>query len=248
MCHREVIFGARLPDHERFPLLVKILDAQDRLSVQVHPPAAVASQLGGEPKEEMWYIMDAVLESDLYLGFKAGVTRESFEEALANGRVAEQVHNVPVKKGDAVHLPSGRVHAIGTGNIIVEVQQNSDTTYRVFDWNRQGLDGTPRDLHVAESLASINFDDIEPALSPAVGEGLLVECEHFRVERWKIDAPRSCESGDRFAIFAVVEGTVDCGDRAFAAGQFFLAPPVLAHRDLRPIGGAAAVLRATIPR
>jgi mannose-6-phosphate isomerase len=246
-CHREVLFGAGLPDSRRFPLLCKILDAQDRLSIQVHPPVSVAARLGGEPKEEMWYVMDALLDSDLYLGFKPGVTRATFEQSLRDCNVAEQIHHVAVKKGDAIHIPSGRVHAIGAGNVIVEVQQNSDTTYRVFDWNRYGLDGRPRDLHVDESLASINFDDVEPPIAAHGEEGVLVECEHFRVERWRIDAPRCCETGERFGIFTVVEGEIDCGDRAFGAGCFFLAPPVLAHHDLRPIGGPATVLRTTIP-
>jgi mannose-6-phosphate isomerase len=242
-----VLFGDGLPDTRRFPLLCKILDAQDRLSIQVHPPAAIADKLGGEPKEEMWYVMDALLDSDLYLGFKAGVTRATFEQSLRDCTVAEQVHHVAVKKGDAIHIPSGRVHAIGAGNVIVEVQQNSDTTYRVFDWNRYGLDGRPRELHVDESLASINFHDVEPSIANRGEEGVLVECEHFRVERWRVDAPRSCETGERFSIFTVVEGAVDCGDRAFGPGCFFLTPPVLAHHDLRPIGGPATVLRTTIP-
>jgi mannose-6-phosphate isomerase len=245
--HREAVFGAGLPESERFPLLFKILDAQERLSVQVHPPSSVAARLQGEPKEEMWYVMDALLESDLYFGFKNGVTRESFQEALQACRVAEQVHHISVKKGDCVHIPSGRVHAIGSGNLIVEVQQNSDTTYRVFDWNRQGLDGRPRDLHVDESLASINFDDVEPSLCQPVQDGLLVECEHFRVERWLVEGPRPCETSARFAIFTVVEGQVDCGDRAFSTGSFFLVPPLLSHHCLRPIGGSAVVLRTTIP-
>lgn len=246
-CHRELLFGAGLPNSPRFPLLCKILDAQDRLSIQVHPPASVAGKLGGEPKEEMWYVMDALLDSDLYVGFRPGATRASFEQALRDCTVAEQIHHLPVKKGDCIHIPSGRVHAIGAGNVIVEVQQNSDTTYRVFDWNRYGLDGRPRELHVDESLTSIAFDDVEPAISKTTGEGVLVECEHFRVERWLLEAPRSCDTGERFSIFTVVEGEVDCSDRAFGPGSFFLAPPVLAHHDLRPIGGTATVLRTTIP-
>jgi mannose-6-phosphate isomerase len=176
------------------------------------------------------------------------VTREIFEQALRDCTVADQIHHVAAKRGDAIHIPSGRVHAIGAGNLIVEVQQNSDTTYRVFDWNRYGLDGRPRELHVEESLASIDFNDVEPAISTNGEAGVLVECAHFRVERWHLEAPRSCETAGRFAIFTVVEGEVDCGDRAFGPGRFFLAPPALAHHDLRPIGGTATVLRTTIPR
>ena len=243
---REAIFGAGLPETERFPILCKLLDAQERLSVQVHPPAEIAAQLGGEPKTEMWYVLDALLESDLYAGLKAGTTRESFELAVRDGRVAEQIHHLPVKTGDTIFIPSGRIHAIGAGNLIVEIQQNSDTTYRVFDWNRIGFDGSRRELHLEPSLASIDFEDIEPAVAPRCEEGVLAECAHFRVERWEVSAPRSCESRRaRFAIFTVIEGVVECGGREFAPGSFFLVPPVIAHRELRPVGGKAAVLRTT---
>lgn len=245
--HREAIFGPGLPDSERFPLLFKMLDAQDRLSLQVHPPVEVAERLGGEPKTEMWYVVDALLDSDLYFGLKSGATRESFEQALREGRVADQIHRARVSKGDCIFIPSGRVHAIGAGNLIVEVQQNSDTTYRVFDWNRLGTDGKPRALHVQESLESINFDDIEPSMSQPSDEELLVECEYFRVQRWKMDGPRNIESGKRFAVFTVVEGKVECGGREFGAGSFFLVPPVVAYRELKPVGGVATVLRTTIP-
>jgi mannose-6-phosphate isomerase len=207
----------------------------------------VAEVLGGEPKTEMWYVVDALLDSDLYAGVVPGVTRESFEEALQEGRVAEQIHKVPVKKGDAIFIPSGRVHAIGAGNLIVEVQQNSDTTYRVFDWNRIGSDGKRRALHVNESLESINFDDVEPTFSTETSGELLVECEHFRVERWHLSASRNIESGDRFAIFTVVEGSVECAGHEYTPGSFFLVPPVLAYHDLKPLSEGSVVLRTTIP-
>ncbi len=244
--HREAIFGSGLRPSERFPLLCKLLDAQDRLSVQVHPPSPIAEKLGGQPKTEMWYVMDALLEGSLYAGLKPGVSRETFQQALIEGRVADQIHEMPVKKGDAIFIPSGRIHAIGAGNLIVEVQQNSDTTYRVFDWNRLGSDGRARDLHVEESLSSINFSDIEPQKAEQHGEAL-VECEHFRVEKWTIDAPRKADIGDRFAIFTVIEGRVACNDREFHPGSFFLVPPVMAHRELMPVDGTARVLRTTIP-
>ncbi|MDQ3625066.1 MAG: class I mannose-6-phosphate isomerase [Verrucomicrobiota bacterium] len=242
---REPVFGTGLPDAPRFPLLFKLLDAQDRLSVQVHPPAGVAVQLGGEPKTEMWYFVETLLGSDLYAGLKKGVTREAFERALLEGRVAEMIHRIPAKAGDALFIPSGRIHAIGAGNVIVEVQQNSDTTYRVFDWNRLGLDGQARALHIAQSLRSINFADAEPQVLPP-GSEVLADCEHFRVERWELDAPRPAE-GPGFAIFAVISGKVECAGRAFGAGDFFLVPPSLPQRELKPLGSGTAVLRTTHP-
>jgi mannose-6-phosphate isomerase len=246
--HRDTIFGAGLPKSERFPLLCKMLDAQDRLSVQVHPPAEVAQRYGGEPKTEMWYVLDTLLESDLYAGLKKGATPESFRDALEHGHVADQIHKFSVKKGDTIFMPNGRIHAIGSGNIIVEVQQNSDTTYRVFDWNRLGTNGRPRELHIEESLASIDFSDIEPGVTEPQPDGTLVDCEQFRVEKWHLDGPRRLDPSDRFAIFTVVEGTVTCDDQSYATGTFFLVPPVIAHSTLAPAEGSAVLLRTTIPQ
>jgi len=244
--HREEIFGAGLPDTPRFPLLFKILDAQERLSVQVHPRPQTAAQLGGEPKTEMWFILDALLDSDLYAGLRRGVTRADFELALREGRVAEMIHHLPIKAGDAFFIPSGRIHAIGTGNVIFEVQQNSDTTYRVFDWNRLGLDGKPRTLHVEESLQSIDFEDFEPAVVPP-GSELLALCEFFRVEKWQLAGPRACDGGGRFAVFCVTDGAVECNGRQFQRGDFFLIPATLARAEIKPLGEGASVLRTTIP-
>jgi mannose-6-phosphate isomerase len=243
--HRDAIFGADLPDAPRFPLLFKLLDAQERLSVQVHPRPDNAALLGGEPKTEMWYILDALLDSDLYAGLKRGVTRADFELALREGRVAEMIHHLPIKAGESIFIPSGRIHAIGTGNVIFEVQQNSDTTYRVFDWNRLGTDGQPRALHIEESLQSIDFDDFEPAVIPP-GSEKLVGCDFFHVERWPLSAPRGADDG-RFSIFCVVEGAAECCGRRFRRGDFFLLPAGLSGAEVKPLEGAASVLRTTIP-
>ncbi|MGE0447089.1 MAG: type I phosphomannose isomerase catalytic subunit [Vicinamibacterales bacterium] len=165
--HREALLGtAAAAAGDRFPILCKIIDARATLSVQVHPPAERAAMLGGEPKTEMWYVAAADPGAELYVGLKRGVSREEFEQRLAAGTVAECLQRLPVARGDVMFLPSGRVHAIGSGLRLFEIQQNSDTTYRVFDWNRPGLDGKPRELHIVESLASIDFGDIEPALVP----------------------------------------------------------------------------------
>src|SRR5262245_36022788 len=125
--HGQELLGRASPQSGRFPLLVKILDARERLSLQVHPPATKAAELGGEPKTELWYIAEAEPGAELYVGLKRGVTRNEFEQKMKNGSVAECFHRVPVKTGDAMFLPSGRVHAIGGGLVIFEIQQNSDT-------------------------------------------------------------------------------------------------------------------------
>jgi mannose-6-phosphate isomerase len=161
---RELLGDAKPAGENRFPLLIKILDAREKLSLQVHPPVSKAAELKGEPKTEMWFIADAAPGAELFVGLKRGVTRAEFEKKISDGSVAECFHRVPVCAGDTMFLPSGRVHAIGDGLVIFEIQQNSDTTYRVFDWNRVGLDDKPRELHIAQSLASIDFNDFEPKL------------------------------------------------------------------------------------
>jgi mannose-6-phosphate isomerase len=243
--YRPQIFGD-VPDSPRFPLLIKLLDAQERLSVQVHPPAAIAPALKGEPKTEMWYFADCSDDADIFAGLKRGVTRENFQQALQTGDVSDLVHRIPVKAGQAIFIPSGRIHAIGAGNVIVEVQQNSDTTYRVFDWNRVGSDGHPRQLHVRESLESIDFDDFEPALATRRGE-VVVECDLFRVEQWDLNAPREAAPAGQFALFTALAGEVHCGGVAFEPGEFFLVPATMKIREIAPSAGGASVLRISLP-
>ena len=242
---RKDVFGEGVPDSPRFPLLAKILDAQDKLSVQVHPPAKIAAELHGEPKTEMWWLLDATKDAEIFAGFRRGTMRADFERAVGEGRVADLLHRVPVRAGDAMFIPSGRCHAIGAGCLIVEMQQNSDTTYRVFDWNRTGLDGKPRALHVAESLAAIDFSDHEPALAQPDGE-TVASCAEFHVEHWPLAAPRADTSKDG-VIFTVLSGGVKCGGEEFVRGQFFLLSASARDRMLTPMGNDAAVLRTTIP-
>jgi mannose-6-phosphate isomerase len=244
---RTEVFGKKFAVHPspRFPLMFKLLDCRETLSVQVHPPAHAAA-LAGEPKTEMWFVAVADAGAEIFAGLKKGVTRDAFERALHDGGVAEKLHRIATKSGDAIFVPSGRVHAIGAGNLIVEVQQNSDTTYRVFDWNRAGLDGKLRALHVAESMKSIDFADFEPSLFSARGD-TLVECEFFRVEKWELREPRIAVESDAFAIFNCVAGEVElCGAR-FKPGEFFLAPAGLVGEKIHSPGESATVLRTTLP-
>lgn len=243
---RAEVFGKR--HHAagaRFPLLCKLLDARDRLSVQVHPPAAVAPSLHGEPKTEMWYFLECDPDSRIYAGLAPGTTRESFEEKLRSGEVEQCLHVLPTKAGDSIFIPSGRLHAIGEGNIIVEIQQNSDTTYRVFDWNRAGLDGKPRELHLAESMLSTDFADFAPPLAH-VESGIVAECEHFRVEKKILTGPEDLCRPDDFAIVTIAQGRAKCGDQSFAPGDFFLLP-ASGSPQVAPTGDRCAVLVTTIP-
>ncbi len=141
--YRHDIFG-EVPDSDRFPLLVKLLDAQEKLSLQVHPPEDPAKTLGGEPKTEFWYVAAAERDAEISVGLRASVTREQFKRALDEKTVEDCVHKIRVKAGDAMFLPAGRLHAVSDGNLLVEIQQNSDTTYRVFDWNRVDEKGKRR--------------------------------------------------------------------------------------------------------
>lgn len=238
--HRDALLGNLKPQGDAFPLLVKILDAQEKLSLQVHPPASKAAQLGGEPKTEMWFIADVATGAELYVGLRRGVTRADFERRLADGSVAECFHRVPVKAGDTMFLPSGRVHAIGAGLVIFEIQQNSDTTYRVFDWNRVGLDGKPRELHVAQSLASIDFDDFEPPLVKTETKKtddaeirLLVNDPLFCVEHWRATKSSALRwQKSSLKIFGLVTGdaTIESGQSEkvrLLPGEFCLVPAEL---------------------
>ena len=246
--HRAKLFGMAYVAHPsaRFPLLVKLLDARERLSVQVHPPMHLAETLGGEPKTEVWYFLDALPGARIYAGLKKGVTREEFESVLRTGEVERTLHEIPVATGESIFIPSGRLHAIGEGNVIVEVQQNSDTTYRVFDWNRMGLDGKPRALHIAESLASIDFEDFEPPVCGA-RETVLARCPFFDVEKIILSSPRDVRPPGRFALVAVAGGAVRCGGISFGKGQFFIAPADGAGLELSPETGKTEVLLTTLP-
>lgn len=216
--HGTFVMGQTWETGRRFPLLVKILDAAERLSLQVHPPIGVASQLGGEPKTEMWYLLGAEPDAAVLAGLRKGVRREDFEKALSSGEVESLVHRIHVQKGDAVFIPSGRLHAIDAGCLILEIQQNSDTTYRVYDWGRVGLDGKPRKLHVKESLQCIDFSDFEPSPVSVVSgdelsgtskdrERLLSSCDYFSVS-WHYRSSDMKVSGNAFVLY-VLKGTLD---------------------------------------
>ncbi len=243
---REEVFGVGFPEYKRFPLLIKVLDARDDLSIQVHPPARLAAELGGEPKTEMWFIADCKPGAQLYVGLKRGITQEAFEHAMAAGTVADCVHALSPRPGEAILIASGRIHAIGAGVLIHEIQQNSDTTYRIFDWNRLGLDGNLRALHVAQSLASIDFSDFEPRMDAPVGE-YLVACPYFKTAHRWLAAGQTLANpvAGQFAILAVLEGVLEsAAGRRFTRGQYLLVP-----RDAAPLKvvDPSSVLVVTLP-
>lgn len=245
---REAVFGHRaVALGERFPILIKLLDARDTLSVQVHPPTHLADELGGEPKNELWFLAGADPGAHLYVGLRAGVTRTAFTAALEAGEdVSAMLHRVDVEVGDAIFIPSGRVHTIGGGCLIMEIQQSSDTTYRVFDFHRPGLDGNMRELHVPQAMASIDWDDVEPSLHS--GDGPIVDNAFFTVTRYALSGPSVLTAPGECAVVAVVEGTVTCGSATFAPGRFFLVPATTgSDLPVAPVDGGATVLVTELP-
>jgi mannose-6-phosphate isomerase len=256
--HRAELMGKARSLNDRFPLLIKILDAEEKLSLQVHPPASKAAAVGGEPKTEMWYIAQAKKDAELYVGLRKNVSRAEFESGISDGTVAKCFHRIKVHHGDAMFLPSGRVHAIGAGLVIFEIQQNSDTTYRVFDWNRVDAQGKPRQLHVKESLACIDFEDFEPeivradtpeAMQANLHIQTLVENPLFDVEVVTIVPPGKIDYLLSVPhIIASVEGSVlihhPTQPVTLSAGQFCLVPASLENVTIEA-SDAAKILVAS---
>lgn len=245
--HREEIFGD-VPDNPRFPLLIKILDAHDKLSLQVHPPENVASRLGGEPKSEFWYVVAAHPDAELFLGFREPMTRDRFQERVRDGTVVDHIHRIAVQAGDAAFLPAGRVHAIGAGNLLIEIQQNSDTTYRAFDWNRTDpATSRKRDLHVEQAIQCIDFEDVQPQLIQSEGE-LLISHSLFEIQKWNLNEAREAAPLGQFVIVCCLTGNLSCAMAKLAPGEVFLIPAHLEHRQLKSLAPDTSLLRVTIPK
>lgn len=225
--HGSEVMGPAYAAQRPFPLLVKWLDCRERLSLQVHPPAEIAPALKGEPKTENWFIADSVAGAGLLVGLKTGVTRGQFAQALVDQSLENCVHRFAVAPGDSILVRSGTVHAIDGGNLILEIQQNSDTTYRVYDWGRVGLDGKPRQMHVAESLASIDWGLFEPSpVRHAEVPAVLAEAKEFRIRRVPVRAGETVTfaGGEQPRLLSVVRGRlrVTTGEQAgqeFAKGD-----------------------------
>lgn len=231
--HGAEVMGPSWPVDKPFPILVKWLDCRERLSLQVHPPASVAKELKGEPKTENWYIAHSTADAHLLVGLRRGVTREQFERAITDNTLEKCIHHFHVAAGDSILVRSGQVHAIDAGNLILEIQQNSDTTYRVYDWGRVGLDGKPRQLHIAQSLRSIQWDDFEPApVRGAPTSGTIADCAEFSIRRVVLGAGEryTVATGGQPRILSVVSGSVRVGTETNGASR---AP----FGQMLPVGG-----------
>lgn len=238
------LLGLDHPDPS-FPLLLKFLDAAQTLSVQVHPNDEQAARLDppDRGKTEAWVVLEAEPEAVIYAGLQRGADRAALARAIEAGRCEECLHRFHPEPGDCVFIPAGTVHALGKGLLVAELQQASDTTYRLFDWNRVGADGKPRELHVEQALEVIDFDrgpvgpqEPEPTNRPHVSR--LVECEKFLLDRWRVASSQTLGGDDRAHVLAVLEGSLSVeGDPAVTPlkrGDVALLPASVGPIRLQP--------------
>ncbi|MFT5523608.1 MAG: mannose-6-phosphate isomerase [Pirellulaceae bacterium] len=211
--HGEPLFGKHHPQ-KQFPLLFKFLDANQDLSVQVHPNDEQGSKQSPPDlgKTEAWVIMHADPGSCVYAGMKAGVDRSTLQKQIDNGTTEACLHRFEPLTGDCIFIPAGTVHALGAGLVVAEIQQSSDTTFRLFDWNRVGADGNPRQLHIEEGLNVIDYqrgpvNAVQPQPTPADHIQRLVECDKFVLDRWTFDEAHLIGGENRCHILAVLEGS-----------------------------------------
>ena len=242
----------------RFPLLIKIIDARERLSVQVHPDNRSAARHGGEAKTEMWVVLDARRGARIFAGLKPGTRSSALIAAIRqkdNARVESLIRHVAAVKGEVIYVPGGRVHAVGEGCLLLEIQQNSDTTYRVCDWGRVGPDGKPRPLHVREALRAIRWNDFAsarvPPRAPVRNTTPVLRTPYFRVDRIDLGREqRFRHDGRSFQALFVVRGRirVAAGTAAetIGPGTSCLIPAALRRYILTPIGPGAEVIRTSL--
>jgi mannose-6-phosphate isomerase len=261
--HREDLLGTSPATPEgRFPLLVKYLDAQEALSVQVHPDDAGAARLGGaaEAKTEAWYFLDATADGAVWCGLRAGVDAEALADAMGKAALVEMLERFPVAPGTALTVRGGTIHAIGAGVTLLEVQQNSDTTYRLYDWDRLGLDGVPRAMHTEQGLAATR---VEPAperprephfepLGPGARIASMARTEHFAMDRIEFDRPLRRQTEQRFRLFAAVEGAgalevAGAGGLELEVGDVALVPAAAREVVLTPRHGQAGWVELHMP-
>lgn len=232
--HGAALFGQHHPQ-PNFPLLFKFVDAHRNLSVQVHPNDEQAGQLDPPDlgKTEAWVIMDARPGATIYAGLKRGFDRDSFAREVARGTCELCLNQIHPQPGDCIFVPAGLVHAIGAGLLIAEIQQSSNTTFRLFDWNRVRPDGQPRDLHIEQALDTINYGlgptkVQQPVATDDPAVWRLVRCDKFVLDKWTIDQPKCTSADQRFHVLSVLSGAVDvAGDPSglpVSRGQTVLVP------------------------
>ncbi|MCX7903493.1 MAG: class I mannose-6-phosphate isomerase [Caloramator sp.] len=239
--------------YDKFPLLIKLIDANDKLSVQVHPDdeysKKIENQLG---KTEMWYVIDAKDGAKLVYGLKKGTTKESLKNAIEYNTVEELLNFVPVEKGDIIFIPSGTVHAILDGLLLAEIQQNSDITYRLYDWNRVDKDGKKRELHIEKALDVIDYEFEGKVLKPKFKElsgykiAKAVSCKYFNVDIINVEEEYKDKPTGSFIIFTAVEGEgklIYGEEYEIKISDSFLIPASLNELEIR---GNLTLLKTTV--
>ncbi len=253
------LLGTKVGNREQFPLLVKFLDAHQDLSVQVHPDDDLGRTLADDNgKTEAWVVVHAEPGSRIYAGLQPGVNRDQFAKALETGQVEPLLHHFEARPGDCIFIPAGTVHAIGAGVVIAEIQQMSDATFRVFDWNRVGADGQPRTLHIEQALASIDFHSgpVNPLKAkPVTVEGgvreRLVDCPYFVLDRLTLRSIGHVGHSDRFSILLGLGGSAvvrhEGVPHPLGFGQTLLLPAEAGSCEIEPVEGETTVLSCTLP-
>ncbi len=250
-------FGKKFANRktERFPLLIKLLDCNDDLSVQVHPTDDYAQLPTGElGKTEMWVVLDADPGAKIIYGLKSGMNRDKLERAISEKKIMDCLQEVPVEPGDVFFIPAGTVHALCAGVLVAEIQQNSDTTYRLYDYDRPGLDGKPRELHIKDSLNVTNFDNAgarrgKSTITRTNFWNELVRCDYFVTEKAVVSRQwAQSTTADSFAILIVAGGSGSIrwadGSLELKAGECVLLPAALGDYTLE---GSLDLLRSTLP-
>lgn len=251
----------------RFPLLVKLLDTQKKLSLQVHPDEEGAEQYGGEAKTEMWYVLGGTDDASISVGFRTETTPETFERSARRNELDDLLEKHRVREGDAFYVPGGTVHVIGAGCLLLEVQQNSNTTYRIWDWNRVDADGKPRELHWESAMQTIHWNGIASKLRPTLlseSDGIrseqIVSSEYFHMERHLAERDIVFDTKEKsFDILFLKQGeaVIVCpvsgksggkNEFAFPMGRSCLIPAALKNYRLRPVSEPIEVLRVSGPR
>lgn len=262
LSERSALLGtSQASPSDTFPVMMKLLDSNRDLSVQVHPDRKSAERLGSgaEAKDEFWYILDARDGARVYLGLKPEVDAVTFAAKAATPDVVDLLQEFPVKRGDCLWVPAGTVHSIGGGITLVEVQQNSDTTYRIYDWGRKGLDGKPRTCHLEEALQAIDYES--RAAGPVQGRPsndgvnprtLLVETDQFGVELLSVHAPLEHRTAGRAWIYLVLAGQGHLradeveGEWTLRRGETWLLPASLGHYRFEQPDGHFRLLRVEV--
>ena len=243
--------------HDAFPLLIKLIDASKKLSVQVHPNDLTAAQYGGEPKTEMWYLLGDN-KTAVYCGLQPNTTQHQFLAAVENNTSEELLQRIPVQKESAIFVRGGRVHAIDSGCLILEIQQSSNTTYRIYDWGRMGNDGKPRELHIEKAVEVINWDDTEnPLVEPiclsqtdTLEHWQILACDYFKLDKWILNGSHVCTlDGSTFNALFIAEGQITLtwgSDNSLTVptGRSVLIPAGLSSYTLT---GTGTILRTALP-